>query len=240
MADLPIMPLMTDALESDTASLSHERYGQYMRLLVRWWRDGCRPSTIEYLAEISGVEEDDIGKLRRFLTETEGGWIQKKLFEIYARQMEKSRKAKDAAAKRWKCDGNANAYPDASAKGDANASANAHAPRDADAMQESMPSMNHEPTSISKDMQRGAQKRASRLPEDFALPSKWREWAKSKGFSENQISSEFEKMRNWSQYAKNGACRDWYRRWQNWLSDKSPAHHAPPVGDVDPLLKHFD
>jgi uncharacterized protein YdaU (DUF1376 family) len=38
MADLPIMPLFTDALAADTVHLSPAEFGAYMRLLIYAWR----------------------------------------------------------------------------------------------------------------------------------------------------------------------------------------------------------
>ena len=117
MASMNIMPLMTDALEADTASLSDERYGQYMRVLVRWWRDGCRPATWEHLSEISGVAVPDLKKMQRFLTETPEGLVQRKLFDVWNEQLKRSKKGKINAQRRW-----GNAKSDAS--GDATAMQN--------------------------------------------------------------------------------------------------------------------
>ncbi len=216
------MPLYTDALLSDAGDLPNALFGAYVRLLCRWWREGAAPEQNEKrLARWAGLSSIEFEDLKEFLTDTPEGWIQKKLRETFTAQQEKSAKARSSANARWN---NANA----SKKG---------CKRSADGNADDMLSMNHEPSSLSKDKQKGAQKRATRLPEDFALPSKWREWAKSKGFSDQQIDTEFEKMRTGSQYAKNGACRDWYRRWQNWLSDKAPATTPGPSVDSDPLLK---
>lgn len=196
MAELPIMPLMTDALEGDTAGLSHERFGQYMRLLVRWWRDGCAPASAEHLQELCGIDANAFDKLKRFLTETPDGYVQKKLFSTYERQIERSQKAKDAARKRWQCDGNANASPNA----DANA----------------MLSINHEPSSLSKDKQSVARKRATRLSEDFSKPDDWNDYALKGGLTQAETDLLFEEMKTWSLTKKQGTSLDWKRTWQTW------------------------
>lgn len=106
------MPLMTDALMADCASMTHERFGQYMRLLVMWWRDGCRPASEDYLCELCGLDANAFDRLKRFLTETPEGWTQKKLFAVYAKQMARKSKARDSANMRWECERNANASPE--------------------------------------------------------------------------------------------------------------------------------
>lgn len=79
-----------------------------------------------------------------------------------------------------------------------------------------------------------ARKRASRLPSDFPFPDKWRDWALAKGMSGEAAEAQFVKMRNWSQYAKNGACLDWYKRWQNWIVEapRDTGHEKSTVDDT--------
>ncbi len=42
MADLPILPLKTDALLADTGHLSAEEFGAYCRILFTMWRHDAR------------------------------------------------------------------------------------------------------------------------------------------------------------------------------------------------------
>lgn len=137
MADLPTMPLYTDALLSDAGDLPNALFGAYVRLLCRWWREGALPEPNEKrLARWSGLTSAEFDDLKEFLTETHAGWTQKKLFETFARQLEKSIKAKNAAKAKH---GSADAGDIMSER-----IAAAYAAR--------MPSMNHEPFSISKDI----------------------------------------------------------------------------------------
>ena len=98
MADLPTMPLYTDALLSDAGDLPNQLFGAYVRLLCRWWREGALPEPNEKrLARWAGLTSAEFDDLKEFLTETDRGWAQRKLFETFARQLEKSIKAKNAA-----------------------------------------------------------------------------------------------------------------------------------------------
>lgn len=127
MAELPTMPLYTDALLSDAGDLPNALFGAYVRLLCRWWREGANPEKNEKrLARWAGLSSADFEDLKEFLTETENGWIQKKLHETFSAQREKSEKARASANARW---GNANAQE---TKSESNA--------------DGMLSMNHEPT----------------------------------------------------------------------------------------------
>lgn len=151
MARFDMLPLWTDALVADTASMSHQRFGQYMRLLVAWWRDGCQAASLEHLEDISGVELADLQRLTRFLTETPDGYIQKKLFEVWANQVEKSGKARDAARERWEREKNASAD---------NSDANAP-PEPCERTAGAYASRSRSRSSLSKDKQKGARKRAN-------------------------------------------------------------------------------
>jgi len=135
MADLPTMPLYTDALLSDAGDLPNVLFGAYVRLLCRWWREAALPEPNEKrLARWAGVTSTEFEDLKEFLTKTELGWTQRKLFETYARQMEKSIKARNAAnAKHGQADA-----PEVINERIADAYASRGVPH--------LPSMNHEPT----------------------------------------------------------------------------------------------
>lgn len=110
MADLPFMPIATDALLADAGDLPNELFGAYCRLLFKWWREGAEPEKDERrLARWAGLKSTEFDDLKEFLTPTDDGWIQKRLVETFAKVKEKSQKAKDAAARRWDSEGNADA-----------------------------------------------------------------------------------------------------------------------------------
>jgi len=156
MADLPTMPLYTDALLSDAGDLPNQLFGAYVRLLCRWWREGALPEPNEKrLARWAGLTSVEFDDLKEFLTETHAGWTQKKLFETFARQLEKSIKAKNAAHMKY---GRADAGDIMSTR-----IANAYAARQIS----QVPSMNHEPSSISKDIGRRAGEAGARGDEKY-------------------------------------------------------------------------
>lgn len=114
MADLPILPIKTDALLADTSHLSAEEFGAYCRILFVMWRHDARladdPSE---LARIAGVP------LRRWMTMSDrvlrpmtsaGGILsQKRLTATWLDVQELRKKRAHAAEKRWSSTRNANA-----------------------------------------------------------------------------------------------------------------------------------
>lgn len=103
MAELPIMPLYTDAWSGDVSDLPNALYGAYMRLIVRWWREGAMPEPNEKkLARWAGLSSSEFEDLKEFLEETEKGFIQRKMMKTYAEQLTKSIKAQKSANARYK------------------------------------------------------------------------------------------------------------------------------------------
>lgn len=110
MAELPIMPLKTDALISDTSHMSPEEFGVYVRILCAMWRHGARlPDSPEELARIGGVT------LNRWKAMAErvlrpmsvgGGFImQKRMTTTWMDVQALREKRAKAANKRWGNDG---------------------------------------------------------------------------------------------------------------------------------------
>lgn len=172
MAEMPIMPLATDAALADTGDLPNELFGAYWRLMMRWWREGCEPVASEKkLQRWAQCSADDFAEIRdEFLTHTDDGWVQKGLFRRWEAQQERKHKAYISSLVRWHkegkhrddahadcplCECTASAKPDECDR-NANASdvhANASSEqceRSADAML----SMNHEPILVDDDSAR--------------------------------------------------------------------------------------
>jgi uncharacterized protein YdaU (DUF1376 family) len=121
MADLPVMPLATDALLGDTSHLSAAEFGAYMRILIAMWRaGGSLPDDDARLARIAGMGAKQWRAaapiLRGFLSPCETGLTQKRLLKEWLKVAERSRKASSSAQARWLKN---------IATGDANADANA-------------------------------------------------------------------------------------------------------------------
>lgn len=106
MAELPIMPLKTDALIADTTHMSAEEMGVYMRLLVAMWRHGARlPDDDTELARIGGISARRWRKLKERITRpmtSIGGFLtQKRISTTWLAVQELRAKRSHASLKRW-------------------------------------------------------------------------------------------------------------------------------------------
>lgn len=116
MAELPIMPVKTDALLADTAHMSTEEFGAYCRLLfVMWLHRGKLMDDDVELASIAGLTKERWGQLRervmRPMTVAGGLVSQKRLTDTWDKVQAKRRKNAEAANVRWrKADANAYAF----------------------------------------------------------------------------------------------------------------------------------
>jgi len=109
MAELPVLPIKTDALISDTTHMTAEEMGVYVRLLVAMWRHGARlPDDPQELARIGGVSVRRWYRIRERVMRpmtvhiSEGLISQKRLTSTWL-EVHKLREIRTAAAlKRWK------------------------------------------------------------------------------------------------------------------------------------------
>ena len=76
------------------------------------------------------------------------------------------------------------------------------------------PTSNHQPSIDKSDK---PAKRASRLPADWQPCESAINYARKKGFSENEIHRLCEDIVDWSRSSKNGAKLDWLATWQTWV-----------------------
>lgn len=111
MAELPILPLKTDALIADTSNMSAEEFGAYVRLLMAMWRHGAKlPDDPDELARIAGVTplrwRKIAEKVLRPCQKSGGILSQKRLTSTWFSVQEMREKKSMAALKRW---GNRNA-----------------------------------------------------------------------------------------------------------------------------------
>lgn len=108
MAELPFLPLATDAYLADCAHLSDAEHGRYLLLLIALWRAPSQrlPNDDEWLARrfARSVEriQEEIRPLVREFCKCSGNWItQKRLAKEFA-YVSTSRKKQSARAKsRW-------------------------------------------------------------------------------------------------------------------------------------------
>jgi uncharacterized protein YdaU (DUF1376 family) len=107
MAELPILPLKTDALLADTSHMSAEEFGAYCRILFVMWRHGAKlTDSDDELAHIAGVSptkwKNLQKKVRRLLTQSGGILSQKRLTDTWLQVQEIRRKRARAAMTRWR------------------------------------------------------------------------------------------------------------------------------------------
>lgn len=106
MAELPVLPLKTDALLADTTHMSPEEFGVYCRLLFVMWRQGARlVDDDSEMATIGGVVLSRWRKIRekvmRPMTVVGGIVSQKRLTDTWMQVQEVRRKRALAADTRW-------------------------------------------------------------------------------------------------------------------------------------------
>jgi uncharacterized protein YdaU (DUF1376 family) len=114
MAELPVMPLKTDALIADTTHMSAEEMGVYVRLLIAMWRHGAQlPDKPMELARIGGVTlhrwNQISERVMRPMTASGGIVTQKRLSSTWLDVQNMRAKKVAAALKRWE-KSNAHAY----------------------------------------------------------------------------------------------------------------------------------
>jgi uncharacterized protein YdaU (DUF1376 family) len=106
MAELPIFPIKTDAILSDTTHLSAEEFGVYCRLLFVMWRQrGRLIDNDRELARIGGVPlkrwHRMKDKVMRPMTVAGGQISQKRLTDTWMQVQELRMKRALAAQVRW-------------------------------------------------------------------------------------------------------------------------------------------
>lgn len=107
MAELPSLPLFTDAWVADTAHLSRLERGIYHDLLVLIWRTpDCRvPNEIEWIIRKLRCDETEAKILKSIIVEfcqSTGNWLtQKRLKKEYERALAGKKKQSVRAKSRW-------------------------------------------------------------------------------------------------------------------------------------------
>lgn len=75
------------------------------------------------------------------------------------------------------------------------------------------------PKEINSNPRETKRARGSRLPDDWALPAKWGQWALSEGWVEADIRFEADRFRDFwcSKAGKDATKIDWEATWRNWI-----------------------
>lgn len=115
MAELPVLPLKTDALLADTTHMSAEEFGAYVRILCVMWRHEARlPDDPVELARIAGVSprrwKQIADRVMRPMLVTAGTVSQKRLTATWLDVQEIRRKRALSAEARWRGKRGANGH----------------------------------------------------------------------------------------------------------------------------------
>jgi len=75
------------------------------------------------------------------------------------------------------------------------------------------------PTPIEKKEPKGSSKKGTRLPDDWALPDDWWQFAMTEGMDDQSIRREADKFRDYwlAQPGQKGIKLDWQATWRNWI-----------------------
>lgn len=206
-----------------TRGMSAVETGVYITLIATMYERGAPiPEDHARLARLCGASNSafksalatliDEGKISRVDAGLWNDRVEKE--QVYL--SEKSEVGSRAANARWgNKDNKNNGYDDANAL-PAQCQGNANQKPDT--------KLKEEPTGSSK-------KRATRLSEDWVLPSEWHDEAVQEGMHPARVLAEAERMKNWSIGSKTGVKLDWHATWRNWYRDKLPGNQhgtAPP------------
>lgn len=106
MAELPVLPLKTEAILADCSHMTAEQFGAYCRLLFAMWlHGGMLVENEDELARICGLTGKVWRKNReailRPMTIIGGRVSQKRLTDTWMKVQEKRRKTAMAAGTRW-------------------------------------------------------------------------------------------------------------------------------------------
>jgi uncharacterized protein YdaU (DUF1376 family) len=113
MAELPVLPIKTDALLADTTHMSAEEFGAYVRILIVMWRQKARlPDDPIELARIAGVSiyrwKKIAERVMRPMTIAGGVVSQKRLTDTWL-QVEQLRAKRASAGEKGRSNRGANA-----------------------------------------------------------------------------------------------------------------------------------
>ncbi len=223
MAEFPAMPLWTDAYLGDTRHFSTLQHGAYLLLLMCMWRNkGQLKNDDKLLARYAGLSRAQWLRVKPEIFEMmevhETHISQKRLNAEYTFVRQKRDRLADNARVRWlktKETGDAKALQ-------LQSKSNAPTPTPTPNKKETPPPSAVTPLDMFENDQeekKPAEKRGSRLPEDWTPSQKEIEYGQEQGFNDasiNRIANDFADY--W--IAKPGAAGrkiDWTRTWQKWV-----------------------
>lgn len=205
---------------ADTAHLSLEEHGAYLKLICHAWNhDGTVPSDPRQLGHIWGCHTNRAknlwGVLAQFFYETGGKFRHKRIDKEITKAIERKGKASRAAEGRWNASSNAQAMPPISTTTEE---------------KRNPPSEGKEKRSPTRPR---ARPRGTRLDPTWELPEDWREWARKHG-NGLDLDLEADKFRDyWTAKSGNQATKvNWQATWRNWIRTALERHGQKPNGTI--------
>ena len=238
MAELPFLPLATDAYLADTTHLTTEQHGAYLLLLMAAWRnpDCDLPDDDVQLAQICRMSlrswRAKNAPVLAFFSLKSGRLKQKRLSDTREKVQVKRKQRLDALARANKAkkrspSGAADAPADAPAYAAPNAGAN----------------QNQNQKSTGTGTRREGAREGDRAPEarhrrGTRLPDVWFpseddiQFAHQRGFDDSRIKEVADQFRDYwhSMPGQRGVKSRWDLTWRNWLRREAPTGAGPPSG----------
>jgi uncharacterized protein YdaU (DUF1376 family) len=206
----------------DTHHLTLLEHGIYRQMLDQYYLDEnpLNPDLDALMRSLCVRTADEQQSFKNVLKDffklTKNGYIHKRCEAELQRIYDKSDKARQSAKRRWgkdnqedTCERNANAsktHSDRNANGMLPSNLVTHNPKE-----------NTTPLNILVDPTGSSRKQGSRLPDDWELPDKCREWAIAQGCT--RVQAEVDKFRDYwrSVPGAKGRKADWEATWRNWI-----------------------
>mgnify|MGYP003148400954 CR=1 FL=1 len=253
MAELPFMPLWTDAYLADTDHLSFEQHGIYLKLLMLIWRTpGCQvpndQAWIERRMRLSSGQFENLLKplLEEYLDNTGNYITSKRLQREFEYAQEKSQKQSARAKSRWLKEkgvspGNANTMrvnetpPDLDDSQKKSASDKLLETKETGASPGNAPIpipivVKKEIPTVSPKKKKPVKNQGQRLPENWWPEDKELKFAVER-IGEVKAYDEIEKFRDhWAAApGAKGRKADWPATWRNWIR-RQPEFNAKSNG----------
>ncbi len=223
MAELPYMPLWTDAYLSDTDHLSFEEHGIYLKLLMLMWRiPGCQlPNDEVWICRRLRVSKTQFNEqvkplMEEFLDNTGNYITSRRLQREFTASKNRSRQQSVRAKSRWNkekgvCRGNAS-------------------------IPISIPIKKNTTNVVYKEKEIPPKKRATRIPDGWQPSAKQFDFALTKLKTEERVRNEIEKFKNYYQ-AKSGEKAKsiiWDKTFNNWIRSDycTKPDDRPRAGDL--------
>lgn len=220
---IPYIPLYVADYEADTAHLTLEEDGAYMRLLRLCWRTpGCAiPDDPAWIMRRMRCSADEFHRVVRPILDEFFSTEKARLFSPRLRaeleRIEDTSRKRSAAGK----------------MGGRPAKALKKRATDKSPAKANGKHLEPEPELDKKDT-KVSQKNGTRLPPDWTLPDEWGQWAVNEGWPAASVRIEGEQFRDYwiSKTGRDATKRDWLATWRGWIRNDY-AKRGPKHGKSD-------